>query len=123
MMLTEQEAITKICPILDVDRHFRPYDSVNEYRAAPLQCRASKCMAWRLGRLPNKKAIEHAISAEECREIIEKDLDDPQRPEGIPQSYIFTVNPRRAYWVEDDESCEARRKGYCGLVGLPKGAE
>ncbi|MDL2306605.1 hypothetical protein LJC48_01060 [Desulfovibrio sp. OttesenSCG-928-C06] len=118
MMLTVEEANRKVCPFMSgpVSRSFNDgtEDDAFTLRA---DCLGSRCMAWRVGKRPNPRTILHDMSAKERHEIIENDLDDPPRPEGVPEAYIFGISPQRAFWIEDDASCEARRKGYCGLVG------
>lgn len=124
MMLTEQDAKTKICPFMSAPVQHTYHDgSPNEEYVLQEDCAGSRCMAWRLGKLPKYIRIPHEMSAEERCEIMDKDLPDPQRPEGVPESYVFMISRKEAFWGEDDASREARRKGYCGLVGLPEGVE
>lgn len=121
MMLTEQEANRKVCPFMSAPvQHSYNDNSPNEEYVLHEDCIGSRCMAWRVGKRPNPQTITHDMPAEERREIIEKDLDDPPHPEGVPKSYIFGISPHKAFWIEDEESCAARRKGYCGLVGSPE---
>lgn len=129
MMLTEQEATMKICPFMSAPvqrlENTLPFEGESDEGEFMFHagCRASQCMAWRLGKLPKHLRITHEMSAEERCEIMDKDLPDPPRPEGVPESYVFMLSRKEAFWGEDDESREARRKGYCGLVGPQEGVE
>ena len=120
-MLTEQEARNKICPFLGTEKDSLPDPYTEEYGVSPLLCRGSRCMAWRFTKLPvSLLTIPHAMTADERLKMIQQDLPDPPRPSDVPEGYVFTVSPGKAAWVESEESAKTRRKGYCGLVGLPE---
>ena len=123
MMLTEKEARLKYCPVLGTEEDSLPDPVTDKYGVAPLLCRGADCMAWRRGRRPEPLTIPHNMSADERHRLIEKALPDPPRPEGVPESYVFIARRDEAFWGETRDGQEARRKGYCGLIGLPEGAE
>ena len=135
MMLTARDAIMKVCPfmsgpvqrvedtLLNAGDAYEGESDAGEHMFFA-GCRASECMAWRFGKLPMTLAtIPHVMTTEERLEIIKKDLPEPPRPENVPEDYIFMVSPGQACWVETMEGAIVRRKGYCGLVGLPEGTE
>lgn len=110
MLVIQDQAVTKVCPFIS------QHETSN---VSPL-CRASLCMAWRFGKRPLARTIDHPMSDQERAKIMDQDLPDPPRPEGVPESYVFTLSRHKSCWVEDENSVNARRKGYCSLMTLPK---
>jgi hypothetical protein len=131
MLITEKEAKTKWCPMV---RHESPIgegygsfnrgganDAVNtmggkisQYSCA---CLGSGCMMWVWGYLPDCREITADCSEEKA----------PSRPRNIPTTWKYVLTDERTHrlnapvmvgrWVEPDAERDARRPGYCGLVG------
>lgn len=116
-MLTEAEAKTKWCPkalnATDTINTFNRYE--NGEAAHNCLCIASACMAWRWAeRIPAPKFFKSSDV---------RATSEPPRPDHVPASYAFVpyddVEGDAAGWAEPEESCKARRLGYCGLAGQP----
>jgi hypothetical protein len=122
MFKTPKEAQRMICPFMSgpVRIIYRDDGEIDEDFVMHAGCRSSECMAWREGKLPKPKTITHQMAAGQMKEIVEKDLPDPERPEGVPESYNFMIWHDAAFWQEGDASLNKRRPGYCALIGQPK---
>jgi len=98
MILTEEEAKDKLCPM-----------SFN-HPESTLKCYGSKCMWWRVAYHPERRK-QRAPAFDLVAE--------PKRPKTVPGSWHwvphFGDDSQIAGWEEPWEEAKKRRKGYCGM--------
>lgn len=77
-----------------------------------VNCSADECMAWRWAEDWHARAIRCEIKRAES---------EPERPANVPASYLFiAADPEMdAAWFESTAEAMERRRGYCGLAGIP----
>ncbi|WP_376960158.1 hypothetical protein ABNQ39_20825 [Azospirillum sp. A26] len=139
MLMTEEQARTKWCPLARVDSGFAGCGVVNRYPARDARgsdcsgrremmnetvvCVSSDCMAWRWGECEPSPAFE-IFKDNPCTES----LEEIHRPEGIPEAWEWC--PARtdensvthsAGYREPLSEAKARRRGYCGAFGKAEG--
>lgn len=100
MILTEEEAKDKLCPM-----SFNHVDDT-------LKCYGSKCMWWQ----PLEGILPRRFEDAPLRDLV----TEPERPESVPRSWEWMpydeADPYpRAGWIEPRGKAEKRRKGYCGM--------
>ena len=102
-MYTEEQASRRLCPAAMNGNDIDP------------RCLGEKCMAWRW-------VDQIKVLTRQHTEMITEDDDEPQpeRPEGVPEDYIWQPDGEGImWWVEPVEKAKARRTGYCGMADRP----
>jgi hypothetical protein len=124
MLLTEEEATTKVCRAGGaVSALMARNDPPPHGQSDPEPtCLGSGCMMWRWGE--REEDVESLFV--ECANP--RALEEPPRQEHVPQSYvwqpaIFLLNSpvlmQSARWCEPAEERSGWRFGFCGLAGAP----
>jgi len=125
MLLTETQAAKKWCPHVrfafgDDDSAANRWESVSETLLAPskCQCIGSDCMAWRWLDPSVKPAMRNVLG----NSWAETEADTDGRPPEVPADWEFcpATDEDAACWREPEAAANAKRRGYCGLSGLPK---
>lgn len=120
---TEEEATQCWCPFARVDGLYSKGSDATVHNRLPdgditmsAMCVGSRCMAWRWANTPRR---QFHVSAD-CEARVE-----PERAPGTPASWVWCpydeMEGDYAGWLEPEEECNARRRGYCGLAGKPTG--
>ncbi|MBB4200601.1 hypothetical protein CCR94_18265 [Rhodoblastus sphagnicola] len=126
MLLTETQATEKWCPHTrfvfgNNDSAANRWDSVNTTQLSPkhCQCIGARCMAWRwFDEFITKSAIRNVLG----NPWAETEADTDGRPPDVPADWEFcpAAEDTSACWREPEAATNAKRRGYCGLSGLPK---
>jgi len=116
MILTEEEAVKKVCNRVAVCTEIEVSTSGNQrrfYEPMPLMCVGSDCAKWRWE------------GGHESRRFIRAEsqplFTEPVRPDFIPTSYKFVPSDCDcdSGWQEPGGEADKRRCGYCGRGGKP----
>lgn len=110
--VTEKQAGGMWCP------QVKAGNGANHSKAMPLAgdvpnvCIGSRCMMWRWIGPPSGCMSFRHIDPDAVVEPVARAVD-------VPGHYVWSGAGagNNAYWVEPEESCLARRTGYCGLAG------
>lgn len=122
MLMNEAEAKTKWCPMMQFvigpqDRKWQGAAYTNrcqELNTDKVNCIASGCPMWRW-------AEDWHVRIHNCDRKDMRAEKEPERPSYVPKAYIFISADEEceAHWVEPADDAMARRRGYCGLAGVP----
>lgn len=119
MLMTHDQARMTWCPLMRYANGMQSTNcAVNIDADQPPGCQGRFCAMWRWGE--DEKAFKMFV----CEDV--QANVEPTRPEHVPASYAFEPHDpaegQPAAWVEPDADRQARRRGYCGLAGMPWGA-
>ena len=107
MLLTELQAAEKWCPHTQL--------------LSPVACRCigAQCMSWRWFDDHVWPAFRKVLGNPEA----ETEAETEGRPSEIPADWEFVsfsdTGCEGAHWREPEAATNARRRGYCGLAGVP----
>ena len=120
MMLTEEEAKQKWCPMYRMVLHNETLWDNRSNNQGYCRCEASGCMAWRYGEeMPYVVLPQSTEKIEDCNEC---GLDFMVPHDEKEWRYTATgwQCPRCGHIQKEAIDHPERRRGYCGLAGKPE---